>query len=130
MPVILDNFDKQLISTCDVVSKRTYGAGSDDSYGQPIQQFVNELTTWPCRVSTMGSGHEYKVGKEFAKNDFKVFMRPPTENDSGLPFELTTHHWLRVTLPSTKVVFLNVTSVNDPSLLGHHLEVIGEQVIP
>lgn len=130
MPFNPDNFDSILISTCDIVSKRGYGSGASDGYGQPSQQFVNELTAWPCRVSTSGSGHEYKVGKEFAKNSFKVYMRPPTETDSGVSFEVTTHHWLRVTMPSSQVVFLNITSVNDPSLLGHHLEIVGEQVIP
>lgn len=119
-----DIFDTLLNSLCDILQKQQFDQGSD-AYGQPAQDYRTKITAWPCRVSTMHGGQEYKIGKELAKNMFKVFMRPPTQDDSGVPFTLTTHHWLKVGSN-----YLNVIAVNDPSLLGHHLEVMCEQVIP
>ena len=128
-----DVFDNLLIDSCDILKKVSYDAGGD-AYGQPAQDFITIVAAWPCRVTTMAGGHEYKAGKELAKNTFRVFMRPPDETDSGVPFELGTHHWIKVITSNgvtrSTPMYLNVLAVNDPSLLGHHLELIGEQVIP
>lgn len=122
---IPDVFDQQLNNSCSIVMKKSPGTGSDDVYGQPSQSFITNIASWPMRQSTMKGGSEYKVGKEFAKNTFRFFMRPPTVDDAMNPFTLTTHNWL-----SVNGVFYNITGINDPSQLGHHLEVVAEQVIP
>lgn len=120
-----DDFDLLMISACNILEKVSYGSGADDVYGQPPQELRTKITAWPCRVSTMKGGREWKIGKEFSKNTFTVFMRPPTQDDSGVPFSLTPHNWIRV-----GTALFNILGVNDPSLLGHHLEVAVEQVIP
>lgn len=127
-------FDQLLTDLCDVLAKATYGTGADDVYGQPAQNYKTQLTAWPCRVTTMTGGREFMVGKEFTKNTFKVFMRLPEETDSGVPFQMNPHNWLLITTANgvalAKPYYLNITAVNDPSLLGHHLECIAEEVIP
>jgi len=121
-----DDFDLLLISVCDILEKVQYGSGGDDVYGQPPQDLRTKISAWPCRVSTVTTlGREWKIGKEFSKNTFTVFMRPPTEDDSGVPFSLTPHNWIQV-----GPQLFNILGVNDPSLLGHHLEISVEQVIP
>jgi len=125
-----DVFDTLMISSTAILEKKTYGSGSDDGYGQPPQDFITKIAAWPCRVSTKRGGVEYKQGKEFAKNTFTVFMRPPTTADDSSSFTLNTHHWLRVTDERGNQQLFNVLGVNDPSFLGHHLEVMVEQVLP
>lgn len=120
-----DPFDNLMNKSCVILEKRRYGQGSDDAYGQASQQLVTVIAAWPCRISTKGGGNEYKVGKEFSKNAFEIFMRPPLEDDSGTPFQLSPHNWLIV-----DGIKYNIQGVNDPSMLGHHLEVSVEQIIP
>lgn len=125
---MINPFDALMNATCNVYEK---GAGSTNNYGQPDQLLTKVLTAWPCRQSITKSGKEYMSGKEYAVNTFEVFMRPPTEDDNGDPFTLTTHHWLIVTVPSTGVELkLNIQAVDDPSGMGHHLQVRGLQIIP
>lgn len=129
-----DVFDNLLTDECDILKKAQYGTGSDDEFGQPDQSFITIVSAQACRVSTMSSGKEYKTGKESAKNSFKVFMRPVDETDSGVPMEVDTHNWLKITKKNGVALaspfYLNITAANNPSLLDHHLELIGEQVIP
>ncbi len=120
-----DVFDTLLINTCDILEKERFDGGNVDDYGQPSQSFRTKLTAWPCRQSTKKGGVEYKQGKESAKNTFNIYMRPPTQDDSALPFTLDTHHWLRIGTD-----YFNIQGVNDPSRKGHHLEVQVEQVLP
>jgi len=129
-----DVFDDMMNGACDVLKKYDYGTGHDDAFGQPDQTFITIISSWPCRVSTMKGGQDYKAIKEYAKNSFRVFMRPITITDSGVPVELSTHNWLKVTKVNGVTLalpkFFNIIGVNDPSLLGHHLEVLVEEVIP
>ena len=121
------NFDALMNATCNVYEK---GAGAANNYGQPDQTLTKVLSNWPCRQSTTKAGKEYMSGKEYAVNIYNIFMRPPTKDDNNNPFQLTTHHWLIVTIPSTGVELkLNVQAVDDPSGMGHHLQVRGLQVI-
>lgn len=120
-------FDRLLNSTCDVQAK---GSTPSDTYNQPSQTLSTVVTGVKCRITTMAGGHEYKTGKEYATNRFRVFLRPILLNDLGQAFALTTHHWLLVRPQSGGTILLNLEAVNDPSGLGHHLEAIGLQVIP
>lgn len=123
-----------LIDQCDVLVKQSYGTAADDAYGQPPQQFITKISAMACRVSTMKGGSEYKTGKEYAKNSFRVFMLPPSQDDSGLPFSMDTHAWLKIVSANGRTlatpIYLNIISVNDPSFLGHHLECVGDVVQP
>ena len=132
-------FDQLMNSTCQVLMKNTYGSNQDDGYGQPPQGFTVLIASHPCRWTVLVQGREYKTGKEYATKMVRVFMRPPLLDDNNNPFMLTTHHWLLLNNdpdpnpqdPSSyDTSLLNVTSVNDPSKLGHHLEVEGIQVYP
>lgn len=130
-----DVFDSLCQALCDIIEKPAPGEGVDDAFGQPSQRFKTKITSWNCRVSTVKGGDEYKIGKEFSKNAFKVFMRPPTEDDSGLPFEVTPHHWLKIKTNANGVTlanpfYVNVLGVNNPSFLDHHLELSVEVVTP
>jgi head-tail adaptor len=127
---LTDPFDALLISTAAILEKVTYTPGGGDAYGQPSQSFTTKLSSWPCRVSTKKGGIEYKEGKEFAKNTFRIFMRPPLKDDGNNAFTLGTHHWIQVTDERGAAQLFNVLGVNDPSFLGHHLEVEVEQVLP
>lgn len=127
-----DPFDLLMNSTCNIYKK---GAGSIDAYGQPDQALTKVLTNWPCRLSVEGMGggrgNKYMKGKEYALRFLILFMRPPTKDDSLNPFTLTEHYWAIVTTPGSGTQLkLNIHSVEDPSGLGHHLEVKGETTIP
>lgn len=127
---LVDPIDSMLLQTAAILEKKDYSQPGADAYGQPDQSFITVIASWPCRVSTKKGGVEYKQGKEFAKNTFTVFMRPPTTADDHTSFVLNTHHWLRVTDERGNQQLFNVLGVNDPSFLGHHLEVLVEQVLP
>jgi head-tail adaptor len=127
---LIDPFDSLLIQSVAVLEKETYVPGEGDGYGQPDQTFTTKIASWPARVSTNKGGQEYKQGKESAKNTFLVFMRPPSQDDSHAPFTLSTHHWLQFTDVTGTVHTLNITGVNDPSFLGHHLEAKCEEYLP
>lgn len=123
-----DVFDNLLNSTCDVQKK---GAAAADAYNQPSQTLVTVVTGVKCRLTTMAGGHEYHTGKEYAVNRFRVFLRPILKDDLSAPFALNTHHWMLVhPVDGGADVLLNLEAVNDPSGLGHHIEAIGQQVIP
>lgn len=129
-PTLTDPFDSLMNSSAAVLLKATYTPGGGDGDGQPDQTFVTVIAAWPCRVSTTRGGTEYKQGKESAKNTFNIFMRPPTQADDHTSFTLNTHHWIRVTDERGAQQLFNVVAVNDPSFLGHHLEVKVEQYLP
>lgn len=111
-------FDKLMIHTCDIQVK----GGSADGYNQPGQVLTNTKTGWPCRLTTMAGGHEFRTDKQYAINRFRIFMRLP-----GVTVD--THSWLTVYTPGGTYK-INVEAVNDPSGLGHHLEAIGQVVTP
>lgn len=119
-----DSFDRLMASTCDILEKRTYGQGTDDGYGQPSQQLITRITAWPCRVSK-GGGSSYKQVKESGKGTLKVYMRPPLVDDSGVAFTLGIHHWLIVDGDK-----YDIQGIDDPSKVGHHLEVGVEIILP
>lgn len=121
-----DVFDGLLNSTCDIKEK---GHAAPDSYGQPSQALVTVVTGVKCRISRKG-GREWKVEKEFAKNNFDVYMRPPLLTDASAPFRLTEKHWLLLKPVSGETPFLvNITNIGDPSGLGHHLELDVERIV-
>lgn len=123
-----DVFDILLNSTCDIQKK---GAATQDAYNQPSQALVTVVTAVKCRLTTMAGGHEYHMGKEYAVNLFRVFLRPVLKDDHGASFALNTHHWMLVhPVDGSADVLLNLEAVNDPSGIGHHIEAIGQQVIP
>jgi head-tail adaptor len=116
-------FDRLLNSTCTIMSK---GSGASEGYNQPSQVLspVAGMTDLPCRLSTMNGGKEYRSGKEYSINSFRVFLRPP------VGAQITTRHWVVVTDQSGNTHTLNLIAVNDPSGMGHHLELIGQEVTP
>ena len=124
-----DPFDGLLVSTCKILEKVQYGSVSDDAYGLPPQGFNTLVASWPCRRSIKRGGKEYHEGKEFATNTFIFFMRPPTQTDSQVAFNLTTHHWLQLNDDldpddnNYDTALYNIVAVDDPSNSGHHLEV-------
>lgn len=117
-----DVFDGLMNSTCSVMVKGVSGA---EGYNQPSQTLspVSGLENVPCRFSTLKGGKEYKSGKEYSINTFRVFMRPQTP-------PVTTHNWLVVTTQSGHTYTLNILSVDDPSGMGHHIELYCELVNP
>lgn len=126
------SFDALMNSVCSVlvpVGLDPTGSEPHDAYGQPLQPFDSPCTGVPCRLSTGGGGHEWQSNKSYASNTFKVFLRPITKDDAGNDFSLSAKHWLQVTDQNGNVYQLNIKSVNDPSLLGHHLECEAEQII-
>lgn len=127
---LTDPFDSLCIHDLAILQKATYTPGGGDGDGQPPQDFVTVIAHWPGRVSTQKGGQEYKQGKESAKNTFLTFMRPPRQADDHSPFDLNTHHWIRFTDEGGTQHTLNITGVNDPSFLGHHLEAKCEEYLP
>lgn len=128
--ILTDPFDTLLTDTVNVLRKVQYVPGQGDAYGIPDQSFVTVLSSWPARVSTQKGGQEYKQGKESAKNTFLVFMRPPVLTQPAPDNVLNTHHWLAFTDEQGATHVLNITAVNDPSFLGHHLECKCEEYLP
>lgn len=132
MTVFKDPFDLQMNATTNIYKK---GAGASNSYGQQDQTLTKVLTNWPCRLSLQGmaggKGSKYMKGKEYAVRMYLLFMRPPTLDDSQNPFTLNEHYWAIVTTPGDgPELKLNIHSVQDPSGMGHHLQVTAEMVIP
>ena len=113
-------FDNLMIHTCDIKEKSFIPA---DAYNQPDQTKDTLLSAWPCRLTTMTGGHEYRVDKEYGVNRYRIFMRLPT----GIT--LTNEHWLTVHTPSRDYE-IDVEAVNEASGLGHHIEAIGQVVQP
>jgi head-tail adaptor len=122
MASIVDVFDSLMNSTCTILQK---GTGASEGYNQPSQQLtpVSGLANIPCRLSISRGGKEYKSDKEFSINHFRVFLRPQTQ-------AITAHHWLQLTDQNGNTYALNILSVNDPSGMGHHLELECEQYLP
>ena len=127
-----DPFDVAMNATCNIYKK---GAGTANPYNQQDQTLTKVLTAWPCRLSVEGMGggrgSKYMKGKEYAVRMLILFMRPPTKDDNQNPFTLNEHYWAIVTTPGDSTELkLNIETVQDPSGLGHHLEVKGSMVIP
>jgi head-tail adaptor len=129
-PSLTDPFDTLLLDDIAILRKTQYVPGEGDAYGLPDQTFETVLASWPARVSTNKGGQEYKSGKETAKNTFLVFMRPPSLSQPSPDNVLNTHHWLSFVDEQGATHLLNITAVNDPSFLGHHLECKCEEYLP
>lgn len=133
MATNIDIFDQLMNTTCTIARQSHFSEPGTDDYGQPDQTLITIITTWPCRVSSKGTGIEYKIGKELAKTTHVVFMRPPTQDDLGAPFDLSPRCWLVLSNTAGATlngIKLNVLGVKNPAGLNHHLECDCEELIP
>ena len=108
-----DSFDALLISTASVLKK---GEASSDGYGIGDTTFVTKDTNVPVRVCRLRSSREFRAGKKLAITARQVFMRPWVDPVSGE--KLTHEHWLLI-----DGEYYDIQYVDDPSKMGHHLEV-------
>ncbi len=121
-----DIFDTLLNSTMDVLEK---GHAASDIYNQQSQAFQTIRTGVACRISRKGFGKEETQEKLFATNSFVVFSRPVTTKDDTTPLVLTEHHWLLLhPADGSGDVLGNIIAINNPSQLGHHIEMLVKQV--
>lgn len=123
-----DIFDTLLNSTMDVLEK---GHATDDIYRQQSQAFKTVITAVPCRISRKGFGKEETREKLFATNSLVVFARPVVLDDAANAFVLTEAHWLLLhPADGSPDMQVNIIAINDPSALGHHIEMLVKQVKP
>lgn len=115
-------FDKLLVSSADILL-RTPGAA--DEYGVAPSTFATVDSGISCRLSTVAKGRpkEYKSEKKFEVKYVTVFMRPWVDPADGTP--LTHDHWFLI-----NGQYYDIFQINDPSGIGHHLEVDCELVVP
>lgn len=113
----IDPFDALLISTATI--KRRAAAVSTANYGQPTSALPTEVATGvKCRVSK-GTSTSWKYDKKVDQADVKIYMRVPTA------WTLNEKDYIVV-----NGVTYNVLGIDDPSLLGHHLEIECETLVP
>lgn len=112
-----DPFDTLLISTA-IITRRVAGS-STANYGQKTSATPTTVATGvKCRVCGL-SGREWKYDKKAEVATAMVYLRVPTT------WDLRIKDWIQV--GNTKY---NVTDVQNPSLLDHHLEATVETVVP
>lgn len=121
-----DIFDTLLNSTMDVQEK---GHAASDIYNQQSQILQTICTAVACRISRNGFGKEQTQEKLFATNTFVVFARPVLTKDDTTPFVLTEHHWLLLhPADGSSDILGNIIAINNPSALGHHIEMLVKEV--
>lgn len=121
-----DIFDTLLNSTLDVQEK---GHAATDAYNQQSQVLVTVRTGVACRISRKGFGKEATQEKLFATNTFVVFARPVTTRDDTTPLVLNEHHWLVLhPFDGSATILGNIIAINNPSELGHHIEILVKEV--
>lgn len=118
----MDLFDEQLKSLATILIR---GVGTADSYGVAPPELTTVATNVPCRVS-LGRGRpkELKAEKKIAENYKCVFMRPWFADPPTNSQPLTHNHWLEI-----NGQLYDIFQIDDPSLLGHHLEVWCELIL-
>lgn len=115
---MVDPFDLLLISTCDIYQRTA--ATNDYGHSTGVLEVLESGVA--CRLSTLSAPKEFKVDKQAAVSNKKVFMRPVSLGDDDAP--LGAHHVLKI-----DDVFYNILGPPlDPSNLHHHLEVFVEEV--
>jgi len=129
-----DPFDSLLNRTCSVWKKGP--TGFTDQYGQPITTFILLLDNVPCFQESIG-GQELNVPPaatsqtSFGVEHWRIFMRP-IQVDTP-PVDLSLHHYLQVKdfgAPNIDpnditagALMHNITFVDNPGQMDHHLEV-------
>lgn len=110
-----DPFDSLMVHTCTFMQKVS---GSDDFAGS-TRGYTNVLAGTPCRLSTLNNGDEATSEKQTSKKQQKLFLRP----------QAVTHQMkVEVFYQATSLGVFDITSVDDPSNIGHHIELIVEKV--
>lgn len=115
-----DAFDDMLTDQCDVFVRSTSGG---DKYGVANAAFIQvNASPVPCYASLgKGRAKEWKQDLKIAKNYKCVFMRPFVDTNGKA---LSHEHWLKI-----NGQMYDVFQIDDPGLLGDHLEVWCELVI-
>ncbi len=141
-----DPFDAVMI--CRAAIYKTGSTGQTDSYGQPINTYELLARDVPCFVESDG-GKELNVPPaptsetSYGIATFLIFMRP-IQVDSP-PVDLNIHHWLQILDPTevaagedykdpndplAGAVLYNITNVDNPAKINHHLEIAATVLEP
>ncbi len=148
-----DPFDALLTSTADVMTRNT---SPGDKRGISDPAFTTVATGIRCRVAAnkiAPKGKEDRAKMKLSIAYREVFLRPwfldPSPDGSYIPYTvvggityntqpLTHNHWLLI--PSSTSVNVNgdaipgeqydITEIDNPGLMHHHLEVACELVLP
>jgi hypothetical protein len=120
-----DTFDSLLVSEATVLRKTDT---TPDDYGVQDQTLNTLATGVPCRVSSkaVGRAKEMKAGSKYSLRYLIVYMRPYA--GAGAP--LNQHDWLQVTDLQGVVHTYDVLEIKDPSFVGHHQEILVEEITP
>lgn len=108
-----DHFDALMISTCTIFELDP-NATSVDKYGHRSQELAVKHEDVPCRVSTITRGMETRDGKKAAVGERMIYMRPIDVVETNV-----------IEVGSSR---FNVKSVENPSLLDHHYELLCEVI--
>jgi SPP1 family predicted phage head-tail adaptor len=106
-----DAFDTLMNNTCKILKR---ASGTDD-YNQPSTQWEDQETGIACRVSRLSYAKKAEVGIQAAVDHSMLYMRPHTVSEHNM-IELAD---------GTRYEVVNVA---DPSLAGHHLEILVKEV--
>jgi hypothetical protein len=149
-------FDGMMI--CRAAVYKSGATGQIDVYGQPIDIFELLPVTAPAGIdATQGmpcfvrpeAGKELNVPPAPASETsygiatFMIFMRPIKVDTP--PVDLNLHHWLQILTPAqvkngedykdpndplAGAVMYNITNINNPAKLDHHLEINATVIEP
>ena len=140
-----DPFDDLLLCRAAIYKQ---GATGTDAGGQPITEYFELVKDVPCFVESDG-GKELNVPPappsetSLGIATYTIFMRPLKVDSPAIP--LNNHHWLQILSPADvlahndykdpndplqKAVLYNITNVNNPGLLDHHLEIAATVLEP
>lgn len=150
----LDVFDVAMNSKCSLWKKGA--SGVNDGYGQQSQIFTllsmqqkdgnGDLQTVdaqdiPCFIKPL-TGKELDSEAAYGVAQFLIFMRPVLVDDPPVP--LNIHHWLQINKttdsagnevplidpPDNTAPMYDLTNINDPGYIGHHLEISAKLIEP
>lgn len=135
----LDVFDVAMNSKCSIWKKGA--SGINDGYGQESQIFTLLAQDIPCFIKPL-TGKELDSEAAYGVAQYLIFMRPQLVDDPPVP--LNIHHWLQVNKttdsagnevllidpPNNTQTMYDLTNINDPSFIGHHLEISAKLIEP
>jgi len=139
-------FDGMMV--CRAAVYKQGATGQVDAGGQPITEFFELAHDVPCFVRPEG-GKELNVPPaptsetSFGIATYLIFMRPLKVDNPAIP--LNIHHYLQILSPAevrasadykdpndplAGAVLYNITNVNNPGLMDHHLEIAATVLEP